>query len=132
MDRVLGRPQQKHKAPQTAIAALKKVRETGSARTFHAGVEIQSKGGGFQFAAAAFNCPIKSSGKFHHVEEFTNYQHSSLLRCSLKIFERLLLKRLLPPVAPQMEETQAGFRWRAAEKTLRGTQTNLLCVCGCP
>ena len=37
--------------------------------------------------------PLHKSGS---AEEFTNYRPISLLCCSLKIFERLLLKRLLP------------------------------------
>ena len=49
-------------------------------------------------------------------DDFNNYRPISLLCCSLKIFERLLLARLLPRVDPQLDECQAGFRWGAEEQ----------------
>ena len=64
--------------------------------------------------------PLHKSGS---AEEFTNYRPISLLCCSLKIFERLLLKRLLPHVAPQIDETQAGFRWGAEEQVYTLAET---------
>ena len=58
---------------------------------------------------------VKPLHKTGSAEEFTNYRPISLLCCALKIFERLLLKRLLPHVSPQIDESQAGFRWGAEE-----------------
>eukprot|EP00439_Symbiodinium_sp_Y106_P028743 s4698_g3.t1 len=49
-------------------------------------------------------------------DEFTNYRPISLLCCGLKVFERLLLRRLLPHVNPRIDESQAGFRWGAEEQ----------------
>ena len=49
-------------------------------------------------------------------DEFTNYRPISLLCCGLKVFERLLLTRLLPHVNPRIDESQAGFRWGAEEQ----------------
>ena len=43
--------------------------------------------------------------------------------CNLKIFERLVLKRLLPHIAPQIDETQAGFRWGAEEQVYTLAET---------
>ena len=57
--------------------------------------------------------PLHKSGP---VDEFNNYRPISLLCCSLKIFERLLLARVLPQVDPQLDESQAGFRWGAEEQ----------------
>eukprot|EP00439_Symbiodinium_sp_Y106_P008157 s9111_g1.t1 len=57
--------------------------------------------------------PLHKSGP---VDEFNNYRPISLLCCSLKIIERLLLARLLPTVYPQIGESQAGIRWGAEEQ----------------
>ena len=56
--------------------------------------------------------PLHKTGA---ADDFNNYRPISLLCCSLKIFERLLLARLLPVVDPQLDESQAGFRFGAEE-----------------
>ena len=56
--------------------------------------------------------PLHKTGA---ADDFNNYRPMSLLRCSLKIIERLLLARLLPSVDPQLDESQAGFRLGAKE-----------------
>ena len=49
-------------------------------------------------------------------DQFTNYRPISLLCSCQKVFERLVLKRLSPHVDPLLDESQAGFRWGAAEQ----------------
>ena len=46
----------------------------------------------------------------------TNLAQRSLLSCALKVFERLLLKRLHPRLNPLIDESQAGFQWGAEEQ----------------
>ena len=58
--------------------------------------------------------PLHISGA---ADEFTNYRPISLPSCALKVFERLLLKRLHPRLNPLIDESQAGFRWGAEEQS---------------
>ena len=50
--------------------------------------------------------PLHKSGS---AEEFTNYRPISLLCCNLKIFERLVLKRLLPHIARKLMKLRRAF-----------------------
>ena len=56
--------------------------------------------------------PLHKAGD---ADQLNNHRPISLLCCCLKIFERFLLKRLLPHVSPQIDESQAGFRWGTEE-----------------
>ena len=62
---------------------------------------------------SAVVAPLHKSGA---ADQFTNYRPISLLCSSQKVFERLLLKRLVPHVDPLLDESQAGFRWGAEEQ----------------
>ena len=73
-------------------------------------------------------------------DDFNNYRPISLLRCSLKILERLLLlARLLPMVDPQLDESQTGFRFGAEEHVytlaetlrVRSWAPDFLRICRC-
>eukprot|EP00439_Symbiodinium_sp_Y106_P065296 s2170_g10.t1 len=62
---------------------------------------------------SAVVAPLHKGGA---ADQFTNYRPISLLRSCQKIFERLVLKRLLPHIDPLLDESQAGFRWGAEEQ----------------
>ena len=62
---------------------------------------------------SAIVAPLHKCGP---ADQFTNYRPISLLCSCQKVFERLVLKRLLPNVDPRLDESQAGFRWGAEEQ----------------
>ena len=44
-----------------------------------------------------------------------NYRPISLTSCFARLFERMILQRISPVVDPQLDSTQAGFRWGSDE-----------------
>ena len=62
---------------------------------------------------SAIVAPLHKCGP---ADQFTNYRPISLLCSCQKVFERLVLKRLLPHVDPRLDESQAGFLWGAEEQ----------------
>ena len=69
---------------------------------------------------SAIVAPLHKGGP---ADQFTNYRPISLLCSCQKVFERLVLKRLLPRTDPQLDESQAGFRWGAEEQVYTLAET---------
>ena len=74
---------------------------------------------------SAVAAPLHKGGA---ADQFTNCRPISLFCSCQKMLERLVLKRLLPPIDPLLDECPAGFRWGLGKAVLWAHSCSTCCL----